>query len=129
MTVQAGLCQTCNPSCWFSHTQAKYVDFLRALQSLTPSSSGKGYDEEEEDGDNWWWKSWCIAELKAFTTEIDATRSGSISQRSVGLSENYPAIILRLVLRHHADTTDDCAKCVVEIALNNSLPNYHIKTI
>ena len=116
-----------------------YVDFLPALESLTPSPSGAG---EEHDffivpkGCNVcnssayeyrWRKSWCIAELNAFTTEMSNKHRRCyqiIKYFSEIPKSNFPINklpsyhIKTIVLRHHTectDTTDELVQCVLNM--------------
>ena len=110
-----------------------YVDFLPVLESLKPTPSGAG-DEHDyfivpkpcnvRGGDcvdyrNLWRKSWCMAEINAFTTDI-SDKHRRCYQVMKYFSEQFSYLpnyhIKTVVLNHHttcADTTDDCVDCVI----------------
>ena len=113
------------------------VDFLPALESLTPSSSDARQEHDffivpkrcnvcrsAYDFDYRWRKSWCKAELNAFTTDMsDKHRHcyqiikyfSEIQGPGRELSSYH---IKTIVLRHHTectDTTDDCVQCILKI--------------
>ena len=114
-----------------------FVDFLPALESLTPSSSGAGEEHGffivpkrcnvcdifADDDDNRWRKSWCIAELNAFTTDM-SDKHRRCYQIIKYLLEINPVLklpsyhIKTIVLRHHTectDTTDEIVQCILKI--------------
>ena len=114
-----------------------YVDFLPALESLKPTSPGAGDEHDffivpkscnvsDDYGDSWR-KSWCMAEIHAFTQEM-SDKDRRCYQIMKYLSErgrrfytlpNYH--IKTVVLRHHttcSDTTDDCVDCVTRMFLD-----------
>ena len=110
-----------------------FVDFLPALESLAPSSSGAGEERGFfivpkdcnvcDSSDNFyyrWRKSWCIAELNAFTTDMSA-KHRNCYQIIKYFSEILflPSYHIKtIVLRHHTectDTTDDLVQCVLKI--------------
>ena len=110
-----------------------YVDFLPALESLTPTPSGPG-DEHDffivpkscnlcdlgYSGYNWR-KSWCMAEIHTFTSKISDTHSRCYQimkylseARGLDALPNYH--IKTVVLRHHitcSNTTDGTVECVM----------------
>ena len=118
-----------------------FVDFLPALESLTSSSSGAGEEHDlfivpkgcnvcDRFADDYayrWRKSWCIAELNAFTKEM-SDKHRRCYQIIKYLSE-IPNItysfyklpgyhIKTIVLRHHTertDTTDALVQCILKI--------------
>ena len=111
-----------------------YVDFLPALESLKPTSPGGG-DEHDffivpkncnvcKYGSLYRWrKSWCMAELHAFSQEMSDKHRRCFQimkyfsdARLWDCLPNYH--IKTLVLRHHttcSDTTDDTVECVMEM--------------
>ena len=112
-----------------------FIDFLPALESLEPTSPGAG-DEHDffiipkncnvcfaETFFNRWRKSWCIAEIHAFTQDMSDKHKRCYQimkylseMRWFDSSPNYH--IKTVVLRHHAtcsNTTDDCVDCVMRI--------------
>ena len=115
-----------------------YVDFLPALESLKPNSSGPGdeqdyfivpktcnvcYDETFRSFRDRWRKSWCMAEIQSITTDMSGKhrRCYQIMKylskaKSWYLLPNYH--IKTAVLRHHttcSDVTDDCVDCVMAL--------------
>ena len=114
-----------------------YVDFLPALESMTPSPAGAGEEHDffivpkrcnvcgSFDNHYKWRKSWCMAELNAFTTDM-SDKHRHCYQIIKYLSEIQSHTVLKLpsyhiktiVLRHHTectDTTDDLVQCVLKI--------------
>ena len=113
-----------------------YVDFLPALESLKSTSSiardehdffivpkhCNACDDEYND-DNYkyrWWKSWCMAEINAFTKDMSAKhrRCYQIMKYLSDLKrvDNYH--VKTVALRHHtacSDTADDCVNCVMRM--------------
>ena len=111
-----------------------FVDFLPALESLTPSSSGAGEEHDFfivpkscnvcSDIGYWWRKSRCMAELNAFTTDMaDKHRHCyQIIKYLLEIQQPFNKLpsyhIKTIVLRHHTectDTTDELVQCVLKI--------------
>ena len=109
-----------------------YVDFLPALECLKPASPGAGRNHDCfvvpkrcnvcDDQNFRWRKSWCMAEINAFTTKISDKHRKCyqimkyLSERGLNYSANYH--IKTVVLRHHttcSDTTDNCVECVMRM--------------
>ena len=107
-----------------------YVDFLPALECLKPASPGAGRKHGYfvvpkrcnvcDDQNFRWRKSWCLAEINAFTTKMSDKHRKCyqimkyLSERGLNYSINYH--IKTVVLRHHttcSDTTDNCGECVM----------------
>ena len=109
-----------------------YVDFLPALESLKPTPSGAGDEHgyfivpkscnvRNSMSDMSWRKSWCLAEINAFTTDM-SDKHRRCYQVIKFLSERHFYSVLpnyhmkTVVLNHHTtcrDTTDDCVDCVI----------------
>ena len=109
-----------------------FVDFLPALEFLKPTPSVAGDEHDyfivpkscnvrvcDLSGKNWR-KSWCLAEINAFTTDMSAKHRRCyqvmkyLLERVTMLPPSYH--IKTVVLNHHtkcADTTDDCVDCVI----------------
>ena len=114
-----------------------YVDFLPAMEFLKPTPSAAGdehdyfivpkscnvcvmddYDDYHEYGYRWR-KSWCLAEINAFTTDM-SDKHRRCYQIMKYLSERFNWLpsyhIKTAVLNHHTtctDITDDCVDCVI----------------
>ena len=127
-----------------------YVDFLPALESLKPTSSGAGNESDyfivpktcNVCGYDYtyrkWRKSCCVAEINAFTTYMSDKHRKCyqiIKYLSV-VYVNVPSYHIKtIVLRHQttcSDTTDDCVDCVMSILWdilqayeNKELFSYH----
>ena len=128
------------------------VDFLPALESFKPTPSGAGdehdfflvpkscnvcggvdYDDYDEYGYRWR-KSWCMAEINAFTTKMSYKHKRCYQIIKYFL-EMFPFLsnydIKTVVLNHHttcADTTDDCVDCVIGM-LRKLLQAYKTKEL
>ena len=115
------------------------VDFLPAMELLKPTPSGVrdehdyfivpkrcnvcggvDYDDYGEYG-NRWRKSWCLAEINAFTTDM-SDKHRRCYQVMKYFSEQLSSLssyhIKTVVLNHHticSDTTDECVDCVIGI--------------
>ena len=113
-----------------------YVDFLPALESLTSSPAGAGEEHDffivpkrcnvcdSSDYKYRWRKSWCKAELNAFTTDMSDKHRHCyqiikyISETQLRRRKLSSYHIKTIVLRHHTectDTTDDLVKCILKI--------------
>ena len=129
-----------------------YVDFLPALEFLKPTLSVArdehdyfivpkrcnvcemfDYDDYNEYGYRWR-KSWCLAEINAFTTDM-SDKHRRCFQVIKYFSEPFDSLssyhIKTVVLNHHttcADTTDDCVDCVIGI-LRELLQAYKTKKL
>ena len=129
-----------------------YVDFLPAMDLLKPTPSGVrdehdyfivpkrcnvcggvDYDDYGEYG-NRWRKSWCLAEINAFTTDMSDKHRRCyqvmkyFSEQSSSLSSYH---IKTVVLNHHTtctDITDDCVDCVIGM-LRELLQAYKTKKL
>ena len=119
------------------------VDFLPALESLRPSTSGAGEEHEYfvvpkrcNVCDERCRMSWCMAEINALTKEM-SDKHRKCFQIIKYLSQalwfaKIPGYDLKTIaLRHHTtctDVSDDCVDCVMEMffALNHA---YKIKEL
>ena len=111
-----------------------YVDFLPALESVKQTPSGAEYEHEYfivpkecnvckgNDEQLKWRKSWCRAELDAFTKEMSDKHRRCyqimkyVTKRGCAVLSDYH--IKSLVLCHHttcSDTSHDCVECVFTI--------------
>ena len=114
-----------------------HVDFLPALESLTPSSSGAGDEHDyflvpkgcnvcsgyDADCEYRWRKSWCMAEINAFTEDMydKHKRCYQIMKYPSEISELSNNQIKTVVLQHNrkcSDTTDDCLDYVIGMFRN-----------
>ena len=126
------------------------VDFLPVLEFLKPTPSGAGdehdyfivpkscnvcvmddYDDYDEYG---WRKSWCLAEINAFTKNM-SDKHRRCYQVIKFLSEQLSRLpnyhIKTVVLNHHTtctDITDDCVDCVIGM-LRELLQAYETKEL
>ena len=114
-----------------------YIDFLPAMESLKLSESCDGYDHDYfvvpktcnvqlcsgPDNEYKWRKSWCMAEIQAFKTEMSDKhrRCYQITKyltKDSLLFHINKYLIKNVVLQHHttcSDTEYDCVDCVIEV--------------
>ena len=124
-----------------------YVDFLPALEFLKPTQSGAGDEHDyfivpkscnvcDLSGKNWR-KSWCLAEINAFTTDMSdkhrrCYRVMKLFSESSWYYSGLPNYRMKtVVLKHHItcrDTTDDCVDCVIGM-LRELLRAYETKEL
>lgn len=116
-----------------------YVDFLPALESMKPLTSGEGYGHEYfivpkrcNTGINCkgWRKSWCMDEIKAFNNGESKThkkcyqiikyileKSETVTTWVKGISiEHYD--VKTVIVKHClacSNSSDNCLECVIEI--------------
>ena len=110
-----------------------YIDFLPAMESLKPTSRGAGYTHDYfvmpkscnvcEYDDYKWRKSWCMAEMQAFKTEMSEKhrRCYQITKYLTKDSMDFHVnkyMIKNVVLQHSTtclDTSDNYVNCVIKV--------------
>ena len=108
-----------------------YIDFLPAIESLKPTSPGDGYThdyfavpkkcnvcEYDYDDQYRWRRSWCIAEIQAFSKTKISDKHRRCYQIMKYLPNIRKYLIKNAVLQHSttcSDTSDNYVNCVIKV--------------